>query len=593
MTSVWRAVTAFVAIFIGIAAALAASGAAGDERILSFRSDITVRTDGWVDVHETIFVVAEGYQIKRGIYRDFPTDYQDRNGRRVRVAFEIAAIRRDSQPEPYHTERLANGVRIYIGQKDVLIASGRHAYEIEYRTSRQLGFFPQYDELYWNVTGNGWIFPIEWAEAAIHLPPGAEISQYAAYTGRTGERGTAFEVTHPGREQIVFRTTRPLLPSEGLTVAVAWPKGIVAVPGVMQRAGWLLSDYAGIVVPAAAALLALLYYLVAWWLVGRDPPRGVIIPQFEPPSDISPPAARYVSQMSFDDEALAAGIVGLAVKGRLKITDEPKRDVYRLDPLPSETGKLLPIEEELLNRLFPWDAALVLGASDDLSRKEKDAMCARIVGARDALAADLKRAYRGSIFALNGVYLLGGIGLSAVLWFFACVLVAGPLSVAGLIVCAIVMLAMAIVFARLLKAPSRTGRQLLDKLEGFKLYLGFAEKERMAILHPPDMTPEIYERYLPYALALDVENKWSEQFADTLAKSGQRYQDYEPAWYRGRQWRSERGSIDFGSRMAAALPAAIDAAATPPGSSSGSGGRGSSGGGRSGGGGGGGGGGGW
>jgi uncharacterized membrane protein len=247
----------------------------------------------------------------------------------------------------------------------------------------------------------------------------------------------------------------------------------------------------------------------------------------------------------------------------------------------------------LLSRLFTWDAALVLGSSD-LSRKEKNTMCDRIVGARDALATDLKRAYSGSMFALNRSYLVGGVGLSVGLWVVANALVqnAGPLSVAALIVCAIVMLAMMVLFARLLRAPSRAGRQLLDKLEGFKLYLGFAEKERMAILHPPDMTPEIYERYLPYALALDVENKWSEQFADTLAKSGQRYQDYHPAWYGGRQWRSERGSIDFGRRMAAALPAAIDAAATPPGSSSGRSG-GSSGGGRSGGGGGGGGGGGW
>src|SRR5262249_22551313 len=150
-------------------------------------------------------------------------------------------------------------------------------------------------------------------------------------------------------------------------------------------------------------------------------------------------------------------------------------------------------------------------------------------------------------------------------------------------------LAMVLVFARLLKAPSRAGRQLLDKLEGFKLYLGFAEKERMAILHPPDMTPEIYERYLPYALALDVVNKWSEQFAQTLAASGRRYENYHPAWSVGREWRSERGSIDFGTRMAAVLPVAIAAAATPPGSSGSSGG-GSSGGGSSGGGGGGGGG---
>jgi uncharacterized membrane protein YgcG len=591
----WRAVTACLAILVGVAAALATGEAAADERILSFRSEITVRTDGWVDVHERIDAVAEGYQIKHGIYRDFPTDYRDGQGRRVRVAFDIAAVRRDGQPEPYHTERLANGVRIYIGRQDALIPQGRHDYEIEYRTSRQLGYFPQYDELYWNVTGNGWIFPIEQAEAVIHLPPGATVVQSAAYTGRMGEQGTAFEVTRPGPEQIVFRTTRPLLPSEGLTVAVAWPKGVVAPPGTLERAGWFLSDHAGTVAPAAAALVALLYYLVAWWLVGRDPPRGVIIPQFEPPPDISPPAARYVRRMSFDNAAMAAGIVGLAVKGHLKIIDEPHSDVYRLDRLSDGTGKLLPIEAELLKQLFPADGTLILG-STELSPREQDDMRKRIVEARLSLAAGLERAYSGRSFAANYGYLFVGVILSVALWLGArqIVLDADPSSNAGRVISAIVMIAMAFVFARLLKAPSSDGRRLLDKIEGFKLYLGFAEKERMAILHPPDMTPEVYERYLPYALALDVENEWSEQFAAMLAKSGQRYEGYQPVWYGGRQWRSERGSMDFGRRIAVALPVAIAAAAMAPGSSSGgSGGGGSSGHGSSGGGGGGGGGGGW
>jgi uncharacterized membrane protein YgcG len=583
-----RIVVAFVAAFV--AAALAASACIGAERIQSFSSEITVGADGWVDVHETITVQSEGDRIRHGIYRDFPTDYPDNQGRHVRVDFQITAIRRDGRPEPYHTERLSNGIRIYIGGADVLVERGRHDYEIDYRTSRELGFYPQYDELYWNVTGNGWIFPIDRATAIVHLPPGATVVQSAAYTGRSGEQDTAFESEGQGPGHIVFRTTRPLAAGEGLTVAVAWPKGIVAPPGFVQRANWLLSDYDWVVVPAGAALLALLYYLVAWALVGRDPRRGVIIPQFEPPPDVSAPAARYVSRMSFDNRAVAAGIVGLAVKGHLKIIDEPHSDVYRLDRLTGGGGKLLPIEEDLLNQLFPTSRNLVLG-SHELSRRERESMRERIDGARDALAVALARAYSGS-FAANGVYLFLGIGLSAAFWLGAYLVVHADddLTTAGLFGCAVVMVVFAYLFARLLKAPSRTGRQLMDKLEGFKLYLGFAEKERMAVLHPPDMTPEIYERYLPYALALDVENKWSEQFATALATPGQQYQDYQPRWYSGRPWRSDSGSIDLGTRMAAALPVAIAAAATAPGSGSSGG---SSGGGSSGGGGGGGGGGGW
>jgi hypothetical protein len=269
---------ALVALVIGVAIALAAGPSRAAESILSFRSEMTIRTDGWIDVHEVISVMAEGAQIRRGIYRDFPTDYQGSRGQRVRVDFEILAIRRDGRIEPYHSERLDNGVRIYIGDKNVLIPRGQHTYGIEYRTSRQIGFLPQFDELYWNVTGNGWVFPIARAEAVIHLPDGATVVQQAAYTGRMGEQGRAFEVVPSGPGEIVFRTTRPLLPGEGLTVAVAWPKGFVAEPDTAQRLAWIISDYAGLLVPAAAALLALFYYGAAWWQVGRDPPRGVIIP---------------------------------------------------------------------------------------------------------------------------------------------------------------------------------------------------------------------------------------------------------------------------------------------------------------------------
>jgi uncharacterized membrane protein YgcG len=587
MLRIAAALVALVVVGLGAGPSRAA------ESILYFRSETTIRTDGWIDVHETISVMAEGVQIKRGIYRDFPTDYQGSRGQRVQVDFEVLAVRRDGRSEPYRSERLDNGVRIYIGDKNVLIPHGQHSYEIEYRTSRQIGFFPEFDELYWNVTGNGWVFPIAQAVAVIHLPAGAAVVQQAAYTGRMGEQGRAFEVVSSGPGEVVFRTTKPLRAGEGLTIAVAWPKGFVAAPSTRERIARMVSDYAGFLIPAAAVLLALLYYVVVWWRVGRDPPRGVIIPLFEPPADVSPPAARYLTRMAFDDTALAAGIVGLAVKGHLKITDVPDSDVYRLDRLTNGADNLLSIERGLLTRLFPSDRALVLG-SDELSEREEESTRERIVEARDSLSDNLAETYRGRSFFGNNVYQAAGVGVCFGLLILAFLLTpdAGSHLPTGFVVAAIAMFVMIVLFKRLLKAPTLAGRQLLDKLEGFKLYLGFAEKDRMAVLHPPDMTPEIYERYLPYALALDVENQWSEQFANVLAKSGQRYETYEPRWYSGRSWRSGR-DIDFGRRIAVALPAAILAAATPPGSSDSGGSSGSSGGGSSGGGGGGGGGGGW
>ena len=142
-----------------------------------------------------------------------------------------------------------------------------------------------------------------------------------------------------------------------------------------------------------------------------------------------------------------------------------------------------------------------------------------------------------------------------------------------------------VLFYHLLKAPTLMGRKIMDKIQGFKLYLSVAEKERLNILNPPERTPELFEKYLPYALALDVENEWSEQFATVLAASavGGRYR---PTWYNGNSWRTD-GIRGVTSSLGNSLTGAISSSATAPGSSSGSGGGGSSGGGGGGGGGGG------
>ena len=178
----------FLAFVFGLVLALATPVLA-DERITSFLSDVTVNADASLTVRETISVIAEGRDIRRGIFRDIPTIYKDRLGQRVVVGLDVVEVKRDGRSEPYAIETITNGKRIRIGDKDVLLDDGQHVYQITYRTTRQIGFFDDYDELYWNVTGNGWDFAIDEARITIRLPPGANIRQHAEYTGYQGEGG--------------------------------------------------------------------------------------------------------------------------------------------------------------------------------------------------------------------------------------------------------------------------------------------------------------------------------------------------------------------------------------------------------------------
>jgi uncharacterized membrane protein YgcG len=610
------------------------------EVISNFDSRVTVHPDGSLTVKETITVRAEGRQIKRGIIREFPTTYGQGLGARTKVGFEVLEVLRDGRPEPYQVEYTSATAKVRIGRKEAFLEPGFHTYDLTYRTTRQIGFFKDFDELYWNVTGDQWTFPIQQARVTVELPPGAKVLKAAAYTGRRGEQGKDFVEARNARGQPVFATTRTLSPGEGFTIAVAWPKGLVQEPSSVDLFFFFLQDNAGL----AGGLLWLLllggYYFWAWLRVGKDPPAGVIIPLYTPPAGFSPAAAGYLWRLGFDDKIFSAAVVNLAVKGHLRI--EETDGTYAL--VATDRGKDSPDGEEmsLLTHLF--------GGRKRLELKPENHEAIR--GARNALSTSLDRKFNKVYFTYNlGHQLIGilitilalgflvvtasdqgsaafaiiwivlwTVGTIVILWFalkkwqallrsgyfrvkalaealgytvFALVFVAGEifglfftshaLSLGGAMALVGLLLLNA-VFAQLLKAPSVEGRKILDQLEGFRMFLSVSEQERLNLLNPPEKTPELFEKYLPYALALDVEVAWCEQFADLLTAAGTEAQTYSPVWYSGRSF--DRFSMsDLGGSLGYSLASAVSASSSPPGSSSGSGGGGFSGGGGGGGGG--------
>ena len=295
--------------------------ASADERILSYDSDLTVRNDGSLDVVETIRVRAEGSNIRRGIYRDFPTRYKDRFGNRVVVDFELLDVERDGKPEPNFTERLSNGVRINTGNDDFLPTPGEFTFTIRYRTTRQLGFFADHDELYWNATGLGWAFPIDVVQVRVHLPAAVPPGSLAldAYTGRSGEKGQDFTSTTPAPGEVMFRSTRVLAPGQGLTISVGFPKGVIAQPTRVDRWRWFLRDNRGVLIGLAGLLLLMGFYAGRWLLVGRDPPPGPIFPRYQPPKGFSPGELRVMRRMGHDHTSFAADVMDMAVRGFLQI----------------------------------------------------------------------------------------------------------------------------------------------------------------------------------------------------------------------------------------------------------------------------------
>ena len=285
----------------------------------------------------------------------------------------------------------------------MFLRPGEYTYTITYRVDRELGFFKDFDELYWNVTGNGWTFAIDRAEAVIDLPPGAKILKYAAYTGYQGARGQDYTV-QAGDHDIVFKTTRGLAPREGLTVAVAWPKGVVHEPSGQERMGFFLRDNVATAIGLIWLAVLLGFYLWAWFRVGRDPAKGTIIPLYTPPAGFSPAGVRFVSRMGYDDKAFAAAVVDMAVKGGVLIQEDGgDYTLVRRDA----TKEALSRGEQLVTaQLFPR------GGSIKLENKNHTI----IKGAIEALKKNLRMELEKIYFVTNSGYLGPGIVITLLGW---------------------------------------------------------------------------------------------------------------------------------------------------------------------------------
>lgn len=643
MTPVAATLSLFLLVFGFAGAALAA------EEIRDFHAVIDLRADGTLSVTETISVNVEGRQISRGIFRDIPVRYEDRDGRTREVQLDVRAVKRDGQNETYVTERNSGVLRIRIGNADILLPHRVHSYEITYDTTRQIRYFDDHDELYWNVTGNGWDFPILKSSVEVRLPPGARAGDVAYFTGPFGstERAARAERADEGN-RIIIQATRVLGRREGLTIVVAVPKGVVVPPSAADRQADWLADNLGWIVGGVGLATVLGFYLWAWRRVGRDPPKDIIVPRWTPPEGVSPALANYIEKRGFKGagwDAFSASIIDLAVKGHL-VLEQPSNDMTIRRRGNGNPGRIGVGQRAILN-LLPQDG-------DTLTVDKSSGETIQAVGRAFRMA--MEREHRNQFYRGNVIYLAAGMFVSAAVILF--VIAAGgfaPEIVAvafGMIVPSVIIAVLAvnvgrryrtarslgariwavtitaftgfvtinvaaaffalltqiefdprvvatvaglmvtnIVFFLIIGAPTPLGQKRSAEVAGLKQYLTLAERDRMNMNGAPEMSPQHFETLLPYAVALGVEKPWTRTFdtwlAGALAAGTATYAG--PDWFQGGDFSPDR----IGSRlegMAGSLADSFTASLpAPKSSSSGF----SSGGGFSGGGGGGGGGGGW
>ncbi len=643
--------TALRLISIALASLWLTAAALADEAIEQFSLVIELSKDGSMLVTETIRVRGEGVKIRRGIYRDFPMVFEGASGREHQVGFEVVSVKRDGRPDDYRTEAAGRATRVYMGNADRFLGPGTFTYELTYRTDRQIRFFNTHDEMFWNVTGNFWDFPIINSSAEFRLPDGARAEDVAVFTGPLGSRErNASASIRGGESRVVAAISAPLRQREGWSVAIRMPKGSIIPPTSQQELAWFWRDNRPALISFASFLFLAIYYFWAWNRVGRDPQGGVIVPRWDAPDGISPALVHYIDNKGLSgNDAFSAALLSLAVKGYVTLEELSGKDMKIQSTGARSPAGSLPVGEQVIydavsnrsggfridkangtsvvslasrfrqklasehrNKYFirnlPWIAAGVamsLGAIVlSISTSPTDAVLAGPFLAIAVFAVAVTTilfSIGAKMFQNRGS---GGFNLANIVRWFVFGIVAfnflpglGALIASGgaspLLITAIgsIVLLNAL-FWYLMGAPTPLGRRLMDGIEGLRTYVKLAEKDRLNLQGAPAMSPQHFETVLPYAVALGLEKPWTKAFEAWLATAAgaAAAATYNPGWYRGSNFSGRSIGSSMGSVADTISSSMTNAAPAPKSSSSGFGGGGGDG---SGGGGGGGGGGGW
>jgi len=332
-----------------------------DWYIKDFQSDIVVNTDSSLLITEKITADCGNLPDKHGIFRILPLNYQKNASETVKTPIELISITDfNNNPINYKASRsTSNGISTLtwkIGDANTTV-SGVNYYKITYKVENAVRFDnSQFDELYWNLSGNFWEINIDNFAATIHLPNGIDKtnSQPLLYSGAYSSKGNnGATSTWTDNKTIEAKSNSSLEPGAGITLSLTFPKSIVTP---YKPSIWIkILIYLIYLIP----LLALFLCYRTWYKYGRDPKiNSAIAPEFEIPEKLTPISMGLVQTNGrIKNEYLSAEIIYLATIGVIRIEQIQKKSLlkkedYLLQYLPEHKVKLSLEDQMLLLKIF-------------------------------------------------------------------------------------------------------------------------------------------------------------------------------------------------------------------------------------------------
>jgi uncharacterized membrane protein len=502
-----------------LCAVLATPALARDWHVTSFVDNITVAQDGTMTVREHLVVDFDG--VYHGIYRDIPIEYPGPHGSNYSLFLTVTGVTDGLGGNLKYDSSVWNGnrhLKIYIPNA----VDTKSVVEISYTVKNGVRWFDDHDELYWNVTGNDWPVPIDGVMAIIVFPTGAARDLRAqAFTGLYGSQSQDATIVVSGNV-VKVESSGPLSMREGLTADVYISKGILTEPSKLTFALWFLRSNISVLLP----LWALIVMFVFWWTKGRDPKADTsVAPMYEPPKDMTPAEVGALLEDSVHPRDITATLVDLAVKGYLKIEETESKALlfshrdYTFHSLKAEAEwtTLEAHERVMLNHMFP------AGETQIRLSELRNKFYVAIPSIKSDILAELKSKGMYSVDPDSAhAYVLAGVVLTALPFVILQLLSWGSIldSIGLLFAAGIIALIIVVLFARIMPAKSLKGVRTKVEVLGLQEFITRVDADRLK-----RMPPDTFEKILPYAMALGIENRWAKQFEGIVQNP--------PGWYVG------------------------------------------------------------
>ena len=447
-------------------------------------------------------------------------------GEKVTIDLDVEDVLIDNAPAQFTSRTRGSNRVLRIGDPERTI-TGVFTYTIRYQARRAILFSENAVRLYWNATGNDWDIPIHQASATIHLPESVDLTAVstAGYTGYFGsDSHTVASSVTP--ENALYFESALLAPGQGLTVMVTIPRELLPIepPSFWQRLLWLVAANWFVALP----LLTLAGMILLWRKSGRDPRKRVIAPAFAPPRDIHPGAAGVLIDDRIDLRDISAMLVGLAVNGHLTMHELDDGN-YVFKKVDGADAPLSPAEQALFDALFdaPDVSERTLVSLEQEFYKSLPTIKSRLydelidAGYYTRNPERVKRSYKT----------LGLVTLAAAAYFA----IQAPSLLLG--VCVALSGLVVLAFARFMPRKTVKGVRVLEEVLGLATYIRRAEVARIEFHNAPEKGPELFEKLLPYAIALNLTAVWTKQFKGLLKQP--------PDWYTGNAPISTFNAIRF------------------------------------------------